>query len=103
MRLIKLWPGYLVKQMSKMVTAVDKKNPLDTSVGRKWSVFTFTSNKFWKYVVCILLAVTFGVKIHYIRAKPEESISNKGIAPLRTPLHRYVCGKKYLLKVRCYL
>ena len=86
-----------------MNQAVGEKNRLDTSVGRKWLVCHFTREKFWKCTGCIILAVTFGVKIHQLWGKPESSVSKKGKTPLRTPLHIYVCCKTDLLKERCYL
>ena len=86
-----------------MNQAVGEKNRLDTSVGRKWLVRHFTREKFWKYTGFIILAVTFGVKVHPLCGKLESYVSKKGQTTLRTPLHRYVYCKTDLLKARCYL
>ena len=93
MHLIKLWTGYWVKLMSKINRAVGENNRIDTSLGRKRPVHTFTKNEFWKFIVYILSTFNFRVKGHQIWVKPESYVSNKGITPLQTPLHRDFHGK----------
>ena len=61
MNLIRLWLGDWVNNMVKMNQVVCEKNRLDTSVGSKFPVRPFTRNNLWKFIRCILLAVTFGV------------------------------------------
>ena len=48
--LFQLWPGDLSKNMAKMNEAVGDKNCLDKSGRKKWIVYHFTRNKFWKCI-----------------------------------------------------
>ena len=69
MRLIKFCPGYWVNQIARMNQVVGENNCIDKSGGRKRPDRPFTRNKFWKYSGCIILAVTFGVKLHHLWVK----------------------------------
>ena len=79
--------------------AVGENNCLDKSGGRKQLVRHFTNNKFYKCIGWILLEVTYGIKGNKILITTETSVSMKG----QTQIHRDVCGRTDLLKVRCYL
>ena len=98
-----MWPGVWVNQMSKMNQAVGEKNYLDKLVGGKCPVHHCTMSKFWKFIGCILLSVTFGVKEHHIWRKIDACVSKKIWDTLWTPLHRDFHGKTDILNVRCYL
>ena len=85
--------------MEKIIEAVGEKNLLDKSGGKKRLVHHFTRQKLWKFIGCILLSVTYGIKVKQLWVTTETSLNKK---EQNTP-HRDVCGKTYLLKVHCDL
>ena len=89
----------LVQAYGKINQAVGKKNYLDNSVERKRPVHHFTRNELWKCIGCILSKVTYEIKGHLI----FEKLNNISVRRGRTPIHRDVLGKKYLLKLSCYI
>ena len=94
-----LWQGDWVEQVAKMNQVVVENIFLDKSGGRKRPVRHFTRNEFWKCMVCILLAVIYGIKEHHIWRGNEPSVSKKGQTPLTIDVH----VNTYLIMVRCYL
>ena len=60
--IILLWKVYWGKQTAKMNEAVSMENPLTMSGREKRLVFTFRGQELWKYIDCVLLAVTHGKK-----------------------------------------
>ena len=61
---IQLWPGDWVKQMEKINEAVGMNNRVTVSGGGKRIVRNFISQELWKFIDCVLLAVTYGGKGH---------------------------------------
>ena len=59
--LIKFWPGDWEKHMEK-IEVVTMKNRVTLNGGGKRQIKKFTRQEFWKCIVCILLAVTYGKK-----------------------------------------
>ena len=47
-----------------MNEAVGENNRLGKLRGKKWLVRHFTKNGFWKFIGCILSAVTYDIKVH---------------------------------------
>ena len=62
----------------KMNQVVGDINSIYMLVGRKRPVCPFTRNEFCKFIGCIILEVTFGIKGHQLWGKPEISVSKKG-------------------------
>ena len=62
--LIQLYPGYWVKQMAKSNEAVGMKNRFTVNGGGKRLVRPFGKHEFWKFVGCVIAAVTYGEKGH---------------------------------------
>ena len=60
--LIRLWPGDWENQMEKMNEAVGMNNCVTVGGGGKRLVLPFKRQEFWKCIVCILSAVTYGNK-----------------------------------------
>ena len=54
----------LGKADGKMNEVVDEKNLLDNYGRNKWLVRPFRRQEFWKFIGCILSAVTYGKKRH---------------------------------------
>ena len=89
--LIQLWPGDWVKQMPKMNEAMGMKNRFTMDGGGKWFVCPFERNEFWKCIGCVILAVTYGKKLHSEIPKPFCRM-----AP--TKLQKYFRGNTNLYK-----
>ena len=51
-----------MKQMVKINEAVGMKNHLKMGGGGKWIVCPFRRKEFWKYIGCVISAVTNGKK-----------------------------------------
>ena len=97
--LIQLWQGDWVNHMSKMNEVVDEHNRLDKCGGKRWLVWHFSNKEFWKYIGCIVLAVTYGKKGHIIWGETHTSDANKAWSPIDIN----VLGTTGLLKVCCDL
>ena len=61
--LIQLWPGDWERKMVKMNEAVCMKNHFTSNGGGKQQVKKFKRKEFWKYIGCILPAVTYRRKV----------------------------------------
>ena len=61
--LIKLWPGNWKTQLKRMNHNVDEDNgkELGKGNGRYRKIHWFSSNEFWKNIVCLVSASTFGL------------------------------------------
>ena len=97
--LIQLWTGDWFKQMAKTNLAVGENNCLDNYGGKKWLVCSFRSHELWKYIGCIISTVNYGNKGHNIWGETQIYVDKK----IQNKLHRDVCEKTDLLKVRCDL
>ena len=82
-----------------MNEAVGVNNCLTMDRGKKRSVCPFRRQELWKYIGCILLAVTYGNKGHKPWSEVPKTFGNKAI----NKLQRNVCGDTYLNKVWCDL
>ena len=81
-----------------MNEAVGIKSRYTMNGGGKWLVRPFKRQEFWKFIGCILSAVTYGKKVHKLFSDiPKASCS---MAPPK--LRRDVCGNTDLYKVCCY-
>ena len=60
--IIQLWKGDWVKQIEKVDEVVGMKNCVTMNGRGKRLVLTFKSQEFWKFIDCILSAVTYGKK-----------------------------------------
>ena len=94
--LIQLCPGDWANNMKNMNKSFGMKNCLDISGRKKQLCCTFISQCLWKYVGCVLLAVTYGKKGKNIWRKTKKYFGKKE----RTKLHRYVRGNTYLFDQR---
>ena len=54
----------MFKQMAKINKSAGEKNCLNNSGGKKQLVRHFTRNKFCKCIWCIILEVTYGIKVN---------------------------------------
>ena len=97
--LIKLWPGDWEKQMEKMNEAVTMKNRVTLNGGGKRQVKKFTRQEFWKFIGCILSAVTFGKKGRNLWIEVSKGVGKHE----NQTLQRDVCGTTNLHKVCCAL
>ena len=80
-----MWPGDWVKHTAKMNLAVGEKNCLDYYRDKKRLVCLFRRQEFWKFIVCILLTVTYGKNGHTIWGRNQIFVGNKA----QTKLLRY--------------
>ena len=85
--------------MVKMDEAIGDKNCLGKLRGKKRSVSHFKNIEFWKYIRCILSAVTYEIKGHQLWGEIEKSVRKKW----KTTIHRYVNEITYLTTLCCYL
>ena len=92
-----LWPGDLVKQIVKMDEAFGLKNCFTVDGGDKGFIFTFRRQEFWKCIVYVLLAVTYGKKGPKLWSKIRKCFGRM----VTTKIPRYVCGNTDLYKVCC--
>ena len=92
-------PRVLVQADGKMNEAVGTKNCLILYGGKKWQVCPFRRQELWKYIGCILLAVTYGKKGHNIWSEKPKTFGKN----LQTKLHKDVRGNTDLNKVCCDL
>ena len=60
-----------------MNLAVGEKNRLDISGGNIWLVHTFRRQVFWKFIGCIISAVTYGNKGHNIWGGNQVSVDKQ--------------------------
>ena len=98
-RLIELWPGYWVEQLSKMNEEVDERNRHHKATGKRQSVQKFSNNDFWKYIGCIISAFTYGKEGYTI----WKSTTRRDGCKAACKIDREVRGKIDLLKVSCTL
>ena len=61
--LIKLWPGYWVKNMARINEAVGMKNSFTIDGGGKRLVCPFKRQELWKCIGCVLLEVAYGKRV----------------------------------------
>ena len=83
----------------KMNKAVREKNRLDKFGWKKQLVRPFRRQELWKCIGCILSEVTFGKKGHKLWGETQIFIGKKA----QTKLHRDICLKTYLQRVRCVI
>ena len=62
-----------MKKLEKMNEAVGMKNRVTMNGGRKWLVFPFKRQEFWKCIGCIISAVTYGKKGHKLWSEIPKS------------------------------
>ena len=97
--LIKLWPGDWEKQMEIMNEAVTMKNRVIFNGGGKRQVKNFTRQEFWKFIGCILSAVTYGKKGRNLWSEVSKDFGKHENQTLRRDVH----GTTNLQKVCCAL
>ena len=95
--IIQLWPGDWVKHMANMNEAGVVRNHFTVNGGGKRLVRPFNRQELYKFIVCILSAVTYGKKGHKIWIEiPKYSCR---MAPLK--LQRDIRVNTNLYKVCC--
>ena len=82
-----------------MNEAVTMKNRVTLNGGGKRQVKTFTRQKFWECIGCILSAVTYGKKGRKLWSEVSKGVGKHENQTLR----RDVCGTTDLQKVCCAL
>ena len=85
--------------MEKMNKVVTMKNRVTVNGGWKRQVKNFTRQEFWKYIGCILLAVTYGKKGRNLWSEVSKGAGKHENQTLR----RDVRGTTDLQKVCCAL
>ena len=83
--------------MKNVNVAVGEKNCLDLSVEKRQLVHPFRRQECWKFIGCILSAVTYGKKGHNIWGGAQISVDKQEL----TKSYRYVCRNTDLLRVLC--
>ena len=95
--IIQLCPGDWVRQIEKMNEVVCMNNLVTKNGGRKRSVCPFKRQEFYKCIVCIISAVTYGKKGRKLWSEVPKSFG-KYVNP---KLRRDFCGNTDLYKVCC--
>ena len=80
-----------------MSEAVCMKNLFTSNGGGKRLVRPFKRKEFWKFIGCIISAVTYGKKGHKLRSEVTKCFGKHENPKLR----RDVCGTTNLYKVCC--